>query len=240
MIKFRAAALSDIGKVRRENEDRVLFDEKIRVFGIADGVGGLPGGAKAAQRAADEVTAALRAASPTELPDLNAIVRKANEAVISLGRRVSPMMGIGTTLTFGHIQDGCLRIAHVGDSRCYGWRVGEFQCLTEDHSVENGARLRRARGEVVYYNEEHRNVLTRCIGQSVPPEADLIVRELKAGDRYLFSTDGVSRTLLDQELRDLMGAEGDAADLVRGPVAMALQRGGPDNATGVLLIIDEV
>jgi protein phosphatase len=150
MLSLRAAALTDIGRVRRENEDRFLLDEKTALFGVADGVGGLPGGAEAAQLAVDEIARAVGRVSLAEEPDLVGIVQRANEVVAALGRNLSPAMGIGSTLTMGCIRRGTFTIAHVGDSRCYMARGREFVRVTEDHSVENEARLRRARGEVVF------------------------------------------------------------------------------------------
>src|SRR5436305_3610715 len=156
MLSLRAAALSDIGRVRRENEDRYLLDEKLMLFGVADGVGGLPGGAEAAQLAVEEITEAMRSTGANGDPDLVSIVLRANKAVAALGHKMSPAMGIGTTLTIGCVRADALQLAHVGDSRCYGAHAGKFSRLTEDHSVENEARLRRARGEVVYYHEANR------------------------------------------------------------------------------------
>lgn len=238
MPSLRAAAHTDIGRVRRENEDRFLFDESGLVFGVADGVGGLPGGAEAAQLAVDEVRAALDAAGDTE-PDLVAIVQKTNETVAALGQRLSPSMGIGSTLTFGCVRGSILKIAHVGDSRCYALRGEAFARLTEDHSVENEARLRRARGEVVYYHEANRNALTRCIGQPTPPEVDVIPRKLEAGDRYLFCTDGVTRMIPDQELGMLLAQGEEPLATLEEIIALAVRRGGPDNATGVIVFVDE-
>src|SRR3954470_10900221 len=129
MPTLRAAALTDIGRVRRENEDRFLLDEKAAVFGVADGVGGLPGGAEAAQQAVDEVAGAFRNLAEGGEPDLVAIVHRANEMVQKLGQRLSPNMGIGTTLIFGYVRDGQMRIAHVGDSRCYARQNGSFERL---------------------------------------------------------------------------------------------------------------
>jgi len=74
MTLLRSAALSDIGRVRRKNEDRYLNDPSAMVFGVADGVGGLPGGAEAAQTTVDEIAASLRNVPPDETPDLTAIV----------------------------------------------------------------------------------------------------------------------------------------------------------------------
>jgi len=239
MLSLRAAALSDIGRVRRDNEDRYLLDEKSMLFGVADGVGGLPGGAEAAQLAIDQITGAIKSAAGREL-DLVEIVQSANRAVASLGQKVSPSMGIGTTLTIGWVHGTTLKIAHVGDSRCYTVRNREMIRLTEDHSVENEARLRRARGEVVYYHEANRNALTRCIGQPTQPEVDLIRRPLVAGDRYLFCTDGVTRMLPDSELGALLAKFDTPKAAVEDIVNLAVRRGGPDNATGVAVFIDSL
>ncbi|MBI4626870.1 MAG: serine/threonine-protein phosphatase [Verrucomicrobia bacterium] len=240
MLLLRAAALTDIGNVRRENEDRFLLDEKDRLFGVADGVGGLPGGAEAAQHAIDEIAGAIRGMTPGSEPDLVAIVQYANEMVASLGQRISPSIGIGTTLTFGWIRDTTLKIAHVGDSRCYAARNGEFVCLTEDHSVENEARVRRARGEVVYYHEANRNALTRCIGQPTPPEVDVVLRPLAPGDRILFCTDGVTRMMPNSELGELLMKSDQPKAAADAIVSLAVRRGGPDNATCVAIFVDAV
>lgn len=238
MLSVRAAALTDIGHVRRENEDRFLIDEQILLFGVADGVGGLPGGGEAAQLSVEDVAGALYSLPPDREPDLTKIVHHTNEVVAALGRRISPAMGIGSTLTFGCVREGALKIAHVGDSRCYLVRQGECRRLTEDHSVENEARLRRARGEVVYYHEANRNALTRCIGQPTLPEVDLIVCPLSPGDRYLFCTDGVTRMIPDSELGGLISKFDEPSEMLREIVGLAVRRGGPDNATGVALRID--
>lgn len=239
MTLLRSAALTDIGRVRRQNEDRFLHDESQMLFGVADGVGGLPGGAEAAQHTVDEIAEALRLAPAGKPPDLTAITQKVNRHVHQLGTNLSPSMGIGSTLTFGIVRDACFHLAHVGDSRCYGWRDGEILQLTEDHSVENEARLRRARGEVVYYHEANRNALTRCMGQPGSPAVDLIVRPLRAGDRYLFCTDGVTRLVSDAELGQIMGQPFTPEEVLREIITLAIRRGGPDNATGVIVYIDE-
>jgi len=240
MTILRAACFSDIGKVRKENEDRMLFDESAQLFGVADGVGGLPGGAEAAQEAVDIVTAAIHEAVPQAELDLKGIVTAANDAVVNLGLRISPGLGIGCTLTLGCVRGGRLKLAHVGDSRAFSLRNGELLCLTEDHSVENEARRRRARGEVVYYSEAQRGALTRCIGQSMPPEVDLADLPLLPGDRYLFCTDGVTRLVSERELCDLVGKPDQPAAIVFGLVELAVHRGGPDNATAVAFIVDSL
>ena len=239
MTKLSTASLTDIGRMRSENEDQLIYEEKSMIFGVADGVGGLPGGAEAARETARVIIEGVKAAGETDPVDLTAIVHAANRAVIALGQQISPAMGIGTTLTFGHVRNRHLHLAHVGDSRCYLLRDGKFLCVTQDHSVENDARMRRARGEVVHYHESNRNALTRCIGQPTPPQVDLISNPLIAGDRYLFCTDGVTRMIGDRELSTLLGQPVDPFTIIELIVKLAVERGGPDNATGVVIIVDE-
>jgi protein phosphatase len=238
MTILRATHTTDVGNVRTENEDRYLFDEEAQLFGVADGVGGLPGGGEAAQEAVNVITAAIREKGPYAELELAAIVVSANDAVAALGRRISPGVGIGTTLVMGCVRRSRLKLAHVGDSRAYFWRKGDFMCLTEDHSVENEARRRRARGEVVYYSESQKGALTRCIGQTVAPEVDVSDIPLITGDRFIFCTDGVTRMVADEELREIIGATDDPAAISRGLVTLAVTRGGPDNATVVAVVVD--
>lgn len=217
-----------------------MCDESVLLFGIADGVGGLPGGSEAAQLTVDQIATAIHGAVDNPELDLVAIVHQTNEAVSLLGHQISPGMGIGTTLTFGCIRGNLLNLAHVGDSRAYGLRSGDCSRITEDHSVENEARLRRAKGEVIYYHEANRNALTRCIGQPTPPEVDLIAIQLAPGDRYLFCTDGVTRMVTDGELATLMSRFDEPAELLKEVIGLAVRRGGPDNATGVAVYIDQI
>jgi serine/threonine protein phosphatase PrpC len=238
MTILRAAWLSNIGNVRKDNEDRILFNEQAQLFGVADGVGGLPGGAEAAQKAVDVVTEAVLAAGPDAELDLRAIVTAANEAVATLGQRISPGSGIGSTLTMGCVRHARMKLAHVGDSRAFSWRNGEIACLTEDHTVENEARRRRARGEVVYYSEAQRGALTRCIGQMLPPEVDTADLPLFAGDRYVFCTDGITRLVFEREMSEIVGRPEDPDGIARNLVELALQRGGPDNVTVAAVIVD--
>lgn len=236
-MQLRSAALTDIGRIRRENEDRFLCDEPLDLFGIADGVGGLPGGAEAAQCAVDLVKKLVSTSSA--VPDLELITLETNHAVSQLGFRMSPHFGIGSTLTFGIFRDGKLRLAHVGDSRCYLLRGNDLECLTLDHSVENEARARRARGELIWVNEQHRNALTRCIGQSTPLEVDVTVRTVMPKDRYLFCSDGVTRTIREEELAEILSHDDEPINILQEIIDLANVRGGLDNATGVLIFIDK-
>lgn len=238
-MKLTSAALTDIGRVRRQNEDRFLRDDARSAYGVADGVGGLPGGAEAAQLALEIVDRELANAEARTAEDLVPIALRANERVGALGQELSPHVGIGTTLTFGVFRAGAVHLANVGDSRCYRIRGGEITLLTEDHSVENEARQRRARGEQVFVQEHHRNALTRCIGQPTPPQVDVHTFPLAAGDLYLFVTDGITRMLSEADLVRVLGRPIDPQDRLAELVRWANARGGPDNSTAVLVVVDE-
>ena len=235
MLTLHSSALTDVGRVRRENEDRFLHDESAALFGVADGVGGLPGGGEAAQLAVDELSAALRAVPAGTEADLPAIIRAINDSVVRLGQQISPQTGIGTTLTAGSVRGGILRIGHVGDSRAYLSRGGVLKRITEDHSVENEIRRRRALGEMVTYRESQRNALTRCLGQPTPLEVDVFTETLAAGDRVVFCTDGVTRLVTDREMGEIVAKATSPKEAAETLVQLAVRRGGPDNATAVAL-----
>ncbi len=238
-MHHRAAALSDIGLHRRENEDRYLCDNHRGLFGVADGIGGLPHGALAAETAIEAVgrlvahTAAQRVNQNLEL-----IISSANNEVLQLGRQMSPLFGIGTTLTFGLLAGDSLRLAHVGDSRCYLLSKDRLTRLTTDHNVENEHRHRRERGETVDESIRNRAALTRCIGQWTTPIADLSVHALEPGDRCLFCTDGLTRAVEDAELAEALSGTGEPERILRDLVQLANRRGGFDNATAVLLLTE--
>jgi protein phosphatase len=236
-MQLRSAALTDTGKVRHHNEDRLLCDDRLCLYGVADGIGGLPGGADAAQLAVELAQAGVRGLhDPGRLAD---VVREINDAVATLGHQLSPHCGIGTTLTFGVFRDGCVELAHVGDSRCYCLRGGWLDCLTTDHSVENEARAKAAQGQPYWYNPAHRAALTRCVGQLADLEVDTLHRPLQDGDRYLFCSDGITKLIDDNELASRLAAAAAPDEITRELVELASHRGGYDNATAVLVFVDK-
>jgi protein phosphatase len=237
-MRLRSAVLTDIGQQRPENEDRYLCDAVLGLYGVADGVGGLPGGAEAAECATTSIVRQLQAAAPSGVPDLASIVKNANAEVLALGRELSPHLGIGTTLTFGLVRAETLHLAHVGDSRCYGWSDGRMTQLSHDHNVECEARRRRALGEAVFYHVANRNALTRCIGQNEPPEVDLLSRPLVPGERYLFCSDGITRLVSDAELSEFLAHATTPEETLRELIDLTNRRGAPDNVTGVLLLVE--
>jgi protein phosphatase len=238
-MKLRSAAQTDIGKVRLQNQDHYLCQPALGLFGVADGVGGLPGGAEAAECAVRTLVHEVKSANGG-VPDLRSAMETANTAVVRLGELVSPDTGIGTTVTIGLFRGGKVRLAHVGDSRAYRLRDGQFLSMTEDHTVEVEARRKHTPGEYLLLSAQSRHTLTRCVGQPVPLETDTAEHTAAAGERWLFVTDGVTRLVPDAELATLLAREKTPADAVRTITVMAVERGGYDNATAVAVFVDDL
>jgi protein phosphatase len=233
-MTLRSAAQTDIGLFRKRNEDRFLCDEALGLFGVADGIGGLPGGAEAAEGAVEAVRRCIASRSAS-MPDLQACVTAANRSVIEKGLALNQIQGIGTTLSFGVLRNETLHVAHIGDSRCYLLREGNLLQLSSDHNVETEAKAGITQGKFVHLTERNRGALTRCIGQFVTPEPDIILQPLLPGDLFLFCTDGLYRSIKDKEFVDVLYKTGDLNATFRELIALANARGGYDNSTGVLL-----
>lgn len=233
---LRSAAQSDIGRIRRHNEDRLISEPELGLYGVADGVGGLPGGAEAATLATERVISLFRKTPRTDL--LVDIVVEANRNVAQLGTRLSPRMGIGTTLTFGHFEGSKLRVVHVGDSRCYLWHDQSLVRMTRDHSVENELKARGQLFELANLSEHSRGALTRCVGQYTPLEVDVTEHELHPGERVLFCSDGITKMIREAELARMLGEAPTPEAAVANLIREANQRGGLDNATAVVVFVE--
>ncbi|MDX2187561.1 MAG: protein phosphatase 2C domain-containing protein [Opitutaceae bacterium] len=234
-MQLRSAAQTDTGRIRRSNEDRLIHEDALSLFGVADGVGGLPAGAEAAQTAVDTLSSFFRG-DPN--PDkLQGMVIETNRTVSQLGMRISPRMGIGTTLTFGYFSNYTVRLLHVGDSRAYLLREGQLLRLTQDHSVENELKARGLLFELANLSEHSRNALTRCIGQYTPLDVDVKDIALAPGDKVLFCTDGVTKMLRETEISQLLGLAATPEAAVRELVDGATNRGGLDNSTAVVVFV---
>lgn len=236
-MMLRSSALTDIGCYRQQNEDSFLCDEGLRLYAVADGIGGLPAGAAASRAALDEI-AEWFIKDARKPFDYAAALARANDAVFALGRQLSPRYGIGTTLTLAHFAEGAVHVVHVGDSYMFRLRAGEIAALTREHNLENEMRARAERGEPTYLLTENRAALTRCVGQPPPLEGDIHSHPVEAGDRYLICTDGITRCITPHEIaKHLSNAQAPEA-AARVLVELARERGGLDNATAVVIFAE--
>lgn len=237
-MQIRSAALTDIGKIREENEDRYLCDDELLLYAVADGIGGLAGGAQAAEEAITRLSALTHKLPAKEDWDFQTLFQTINQHVAGVGQTIDAIYGIGTTLTVARLHNKGLHVAHVGDSSCFLWRDENFEKLTLDHTVENELKVRQGRGVAVFLSARARNALTRCIGQPDPPLADVYVRPLQAGDRILICSDGVTRFSRDRELAHLVATAASPMAALKRLIELASSRGGLDNATGVVIFVD--
>ena len=235
-MKLSSSSHSDIGRVRPENEDSFLCDDELGLYGVADGIGGLPAGAQASQLTVLAARDFIAHAKAPDNIDYSACIEAVNGKVYMLGRLLSPRTGIGSTLTFAHVVGTNLHSGHIGDSGLLRLREGKFISLTTEHTVENELRGRNGGSELGLL--EQRNALTRCIGQPPPATGDYAIHALQPGDRYLFCTDGVGRAIPHHDLVRLMTDSPDPQTCVHALVDAANDRGGLDNATAVVLFVE--
>lgn len=246
MTKLAWAAATDVGRVREHNEDS--FQAGPRVFAVADGMGG---------HAAGEVASALVIEKLAEIADSPALtadevvsaIDAANRAIIRAGLQNPRMLGMGTTLTglalvaadpengtpTGSAERECWAVFNVGDSRVYRLFGSEFSQVTEDHSevqeLVNAGRL--TPDEARRY--PRRNVVTRSLGTLPPPEADVLVRDVVCGERFVICSDGLNGELTDDEIAEVLTAAADPDRAAADLVARALDAGGEDNVTVIVV-----
>ena len=217
MTDARTGARSDAGRVRENNEDSWLVRDHggVMLLAVADGVGGVAGGEQASAAAIETLARRFYESLATQdlRSSLASAVRAANDAVV----RAAADRGeaSATTLVAAAVRKGEATIANVGDSRAYLIRRGTARQVTTDHS---GARP---------------NEITRFVGDERGIQPDVFVESLRASDRLLLCSDGLTRHVTDEEIaaRAARAAPSAAADQL---VALANERGGEDNVTVVI------
>jgi protein phosphatase len=237
-MNLRSFAQTDVGRVRPENEDSLLCNDALRLYAVADGIGGLPSGGQASQMAIAVLEKIFTEQVAGELIDYQRIIEQINDKVFLLGRVLSPQFGIGSTLTFAHLSGVKLNIGHVGDSSALRLRANLLEQLTTDHTIETELREREARGESISLLMENRNALTRCIGQPPPILGHCARHTVLPHDRYLLASDGITRYVALAEIEEIMQQAAEPAAAARTLINRANERGGLDNSTAVVLFFD--
>ncbi len=227
----RVGSATAVGRVRNHNEDGLIADDKLGIFAVADGMGGHRGGEVASKTALDALRKALK--SGAEVADA---VRAANRAVYDRSIKSNDLQGMGTTITVGMLdQSGRGKLAHVGDSRAYLIRDGDFNRITTDHSLMAeliaAGELTEAQAEV----DPRRSMITRALGLDLTVEVDVQDLELRAGDRVLFCSDGLTTMMRDPAIADALSQETDPQTAAQRLVDDANRAGGVDNITVVVI-----
>ncbi len=236
MLSLEPFGATDAGKVRANNEDALLVGEgrDETLFVVADGIGGFEAGEVASRIAVD----VLRDLEPGA--SFEAAIREANRRILAVGRGDERLSGMGTTIVAvrfgGTREEPVAEIAHVGDSRAYLLRGGSLRPLTEDHSLV--AELVRSGDLTRDQAAEHpqKNLITRALGAEEEIEVDTVVLPVEAGDRLLLCSDGLTDMVPEANIGEILAnSPGDPEKPARGLVSAALDAGGSDNVTVVVV-----
>jgi PPM family protein phosphatase len=214
---MEVASRSEVGYVRRRNEDSLLVDEQAGVVAVADGLGGHPCGDLASQTAVASLRESLAGGPPDDgdVGDwLASALSVAHQAVLTEAGDDLDRAGMATTVVVALVGDDRATIAHVGDSRAYLLAGGTLRPLTRDHGM--GGYITQALG----------------LDRSMVPDVAQI--DLAAGDRLLLCTDGLTNMVDDKGIGRLLGT-GVLAQATDGLVEAALANGGIDNVTVVVV-----
>ena len=228
-----ATLRTDVGKVRKQNEDAAWLDEKRAVFAVADGMGGHKAGEVASAMAIAAIKAMAvehRAPSAAALKDA---VNAAHEAIAAHAKAHEECAGMGTTLSVLWRGGNYVYIAHVGDSRIYRLRSGKLEQITQDHSLVQELVTAGLITRQQARTHSRRNIITRALGTEGDNTPDILVTDVKKGDIFLLCSDGLTEMVEDEAIEKtlLENALEQAADSL---IAQALAAGGRDNVSLVL------
>lgn len=242
-MHFAVAGGTDVGRVRKANEDHFFADanEYRGLFIVADGMGGHAAGEIASQMAVDIIA--------DDLADLNDLesaeafekvahsMRRANRAVFERSAAEYEKFGMGSTASVLVLADERFIVGHVGDSRIYLLRDGELRMLTHDHSVVQEQVDAGLITPDEARNHRQSHVITRCVGMYPDVEPDISDGEVRVGDVYLLASDGLTGMIEDWRLHQLLSSRVPPARMVDALIAEANARGGMDNITAVVVRI---
>ncbi len=241
-MRIRSCAISDVGKKRQKNEDSYLLNDELKIFMVADGMGGHAGGEYASRIAITTIEEKFRLNTDKKLSGddiLKSSIQEAGQKIIAKAEEDRALRGMGTTVICLHIDGKKGVLGHVGDSRGYLFRDGVLEQLTEDHSLVN----EQVKSGLITAEEakthQFKNIITRSVGVTPEVEVDIITKKLKPGDAFLLCSDGLSNLVdmgeMEKELR-----EREPVLAAKGLVDLANKRGGDDNITLVLVEVLEV
>jgi protein phosphatase len=243
-LKVQSSALSDRGLNERRplNEDAFLHDPERNVFAVADGVGGAEAGEVASQTAIEVLDEAFRhQVDGTDVEDLMELaIQRANASIHQMAQEHAKFSMMATTIVALHLKGNVATFGHVGDSRLYRLTPdGVLHRETEDHSiVEEEVRAGRMTPEQAA-NHPSKNVISRALGAEQGVEVDMKTIEVEDGTEFLLCTDGITRHVSDNELRQLLVLNSDLDDICGELKRRCYERGAEDNLTVVLVRVGE-
>jgi len=242
-VNLRSAALTDVGRRRKANEDCYALAPDLGLYLVADGMGGHAAGQLASELAAQAAVDALRTlvdASASLTEKLRYATAAANREILAAVKQRPELAGMGTTLVAVLASPNRIALAHVGDSRAYLIRGDRIRQLTDDHSLVAELVRRHEISETAARGHPHRHVLTRALGVRRGVEADLAELTPVPGDSFVLCSDGLTGHVRDEEICEIVLAQQNDLDAVCSQlVDLANSRGGEDNVTVVIVRCDK-
>lgn len=237
---FRVGAATDIGRKRSQNQDSISSQIELGLFVVADGMGGHRGGETASQMAVQAIPEIVATAQTNPNWEPRAVItqaiKKANDDIYSRSQADPTLQGMGTTSVALLFKDNTLTIGHVGDSRAYFIREGGIWQITRDHSLVQ-EKLRAgiiSRDEVK--TDRMKNVITRSVGFESIVNVEIYEMEIRAGDKFLICSDGLSGLIDDNKILELVSKNADNPQhSVQELIAAANANGGDDNISTIVV-----
>jgi len=248
MLAIEAVGQTDIGCVRRENEDAFIIhrfnpedpDRSLGVLAVvADGVGGHAGGRQASTTSVEKIREYVErnlSGNPGEA--LVDAVEETHRFLKEMAQANLSLKGMGTTCTAIWANDGEAYVAQVGDSRAYLFRNGTYVQITEDQTLVQKLFKEGKISEEEIPNHPDRNIILQALGISETIDVDLFHLTLEPGDMLLLCSDGLHGLVKDREMIDIADAF-PPAESAKKLVDLARMRGGHDNITAVILNVHE-
>ncbi|MGI9132591.1 MAG: Stp1/IreP family PP2C-type Ser/Thr phosphatase [Rhodoferax sp.] len=242
-MMYHFIAHTDPGLARHNNEDSVAFDEDAALVVLADGMGGYNAGEIASGMASAFIKSELgrwliEAGPGAKLNEvqraMGICVANANLAIFNSANSNPQSAGMGTTLVMGVFRGDQLLVGHIGDSRCYRFRAGQFDQITKDHSL-----LQEQIDAGLITPEEAstssiKNLVTRALGVEEVVELEINSHRVEAGDLYLLCSDGLSDMLDDGTIAKIIANHTELGALAAALIHAANENGGRDNISVIL------
>lgn len=238
-LSLRFAAGSHDGMIREHNEDSGYAGP--RLLAVADGMGGQAAGEVASSEVISTIVQLDEDIPGSDiLTSLGSAVQRANDQLRVMVEEDPQLEGMGTTLTALLWTGQRLGLVHVGDSRAYLLRDGQLTQITQDHTwVQRLVDEGRITEEEATTHPQ-RSLLMRALGSGDHVEPDLSIREVRAGDRYLLCSDGLSGVVSHQTMEDTLASYQGPHETVQELIQLALRGGGPDNITCIIADVLDV
>ena len=229
----------------RMGSGEIVLGRKGALVLVADGMGGAAGGL-ASRLATTWILDELRASWATERDPtprrfaqlLQLAIQRTNARIHEQAMRSPELNGMGTTATAVGILDDYIYVAQVGDSRAYLLREGHASQLTRDQSMVQALIDAGTLTEEEAETSGHRSVILQALGTAPEVNVEMTYQELRRGDLLILCSDGLSRVVRRNEIEAVADGSDDLVAVCNELVAMANERGGPDNVTVVLARVD--